>query len=278
MGFRRLEVVHCVHQTELCKGLNEDGLLTHFLFFHRLKYLNCGTGGDKHGGFIRKDKREIIAKKLGVGKSTLCSHLRFFVSIGWAIERSDSYQLIGWRYFRKYSPNLTKITIIEKEKIEYFIQIAKLFLKNNIRQQAFKKAQENKTGKRLYPKNAALLSSEEFTVSTRGLAKALGISSPTTAVKIQKELEKRGEITIIRKSELVCALGDYSRLLSHGKLNKKKCFIDGGLVYQRLCNNITPVKTKEDEDIIRARWFSRANAKLEKAMNPFGKNFDFEFA
>jgi DNA-binding Lrp family transcriptional regulator len=251
---KETELNHCPHQLELCEILNRSGLLNSFLLFHRIKYLYLFGRNEQSGGFVRKDKIEDIRNLLGISKSHLCSSLKLFCDIGWATKSHCGYRLKGWRHFRKYAPKLTRLTVIEESKFEYVLKILELYIKNNLAQQEHQKALDSVTGERSYSKKAAYLSREEFSISVRTIAKRLGFKSPTIACELLKELERRGKIQVVRNNKYVCELDAYNVKLIYGYLEKKKCFVKDGKVYQRMLNNIIPIKT--EEDIERTRNFT----------------------
>lgn len=234
------------YQAVLYGNLNREKLLSTYLIFHCLKYRNPYQGYDTNGGFVNVGHIPQISKQLNISVSHLKTNLRKFVNLGWAKRTRTGYVLVGWRYFRKYSPNLEKITIFDSDKTELLIKIAEPYIKNNIKKQVFAKYKDLKTAQRLHKQKMALMREEEFSVSVRKVADILGFKSPTQGTKFQKMLEKRGVIGIVRRSRFVCLLNEYSALKIHQKQRICRCFIVNGEVYERLRNNIIPIVTKAD--------------------------------
>lgn len=251
--------------------LNKEGLLSQFIIFHRIKYLSHHEGSDKKGGFVNKSDTDKIAKELNISKSLLCTNLRLYASIGWAVKSPSGYRLVGWRYFRKYAPDLEKITIFDNDKLELLIKIAERYFKTNLVKQRYRKLTKFETPQRLHAAtNMALLGMEEFSVSVRTLAKVLGFSSPTMGSRFEKILEQRRKIVVHRRRRLVCKLDEYVKMQVHKMADKKRCYVENGLVYERLCNNVIPVYTSEDAQRDELNHFNRQYAIRRR---PFKTNF-----
>lgn len=251
--------------------LNKAGLRSRYILFDQIKYINIAPltinnkrkCTDLNGGFLHKSKLIATAKELNISVNTLRQRLSDFNRIGWVNRTHTGWKLISWKKIvHNYQPNIKKIAFKEKTEQKLNEKLAYEIIERSIKKQVHAKySYESKSTR----KNLAhaLLSSSEFSISCRTLAKKLGYSSPATGIRMEQILKKQNLIKIEKRQRKLCDVEFYEIELENNQGLINRCFILGGTVYERLCNNLIPVK----KDLAsRANTFLK-QARLEKNLN-----------
>lgn len=246
-------------------SLNRDGLVTKYIYFHRIKYLSVSEGVDSCGGFIKFKEISSIASLINTSRQNVNRLIKKFVEIGWFIKTRTGYALVGWRKIAKgYGIELKKIRIFENSKKELMTKCAAVFVKRNIQKQIFKDRDCRCLTKGRVNKIVKTLSKEhQYSVSVRTIGTKLGYVSDMTGSRIEKNLEKLGYIKVERnRRAFVCKIEEYPFYLQGHPEMEKRCFVVGTGVYQRLCNNITPLNPDK-----RVKDFLKQQLMLVKSRN-----------
>ena len=84
---------------KLYRQLNENRLLSRFVLFQNLKYINTGgeRNTDLNGGFLHRKKLIETATKLNITTNTLRQRLSDFKKLGWLTKTFKGYRLTSWR-------------------------------------------------------------------------------------------------------------------------------------------------------------------------------------
>lgn len=249
-------------------SLNEDKLLTKYVYFHRIKYLSVSKGVDSCGGFISFKEIPSIASLINTSRQNVNKLIRKFVELGWFIKTKTGYALIGWRKVAKsYGLEFKKIRIFENSKKELVLKCSAVSMKRNFKRQDFK---ENECGcipNGRVNKNVRTLSNKhQYSLSVRTISKNIGYRSAMAGTRIEKALEASGHIRVERnRKAFVCKIEQYPIFMKGNPEMEGRCFIVGTGVYQRLCNNITPLDPnkrvkdflKEAKKLIELRKFEK---------------------
>lgn len=215
-------------------NLNRNGLLSKFVWFHRLKYLSVKNTKDLSGGFIRFKELKFAAQELGTSKGNIDKLIRRFVLLGWMKKEKLGYRLIGWRKItEQYQPGLKKILFFAPDKKKLIIKYSSIDIKRNENQQIFRE--------RGLKKRPILLNSERFSLSQRTMGYRAGYKSAMSGYRLQQLLKKEKLIKIEKQDIFVCKSEEYSAVVKHCKDLWGRCYSKDGNIYKRLCNNIIPL-------------------------------------
>jgi len=229
-------------------ALNREKLLSKYIYFHRLKYLSVKNNFDFSGGFIRFGEVKTIASLLKTSHHNIRKLIKAFVDLGWLMKKKTGYVLIGWREIaKKYGfDRLSKIKFFDYKKTELMCMCANLLIVRSIDRQIYRNGGKLLSKARLKKTAKILAKDEKYTMSVRGISKRLGYSCAMTGTRMQKSLEKKGLLKVKRKrTKFLCGINEYHARIKVDETLERKCYVVGRNVYQRLCNNLIPIKKKE---------------------------------
>lgn len=232
-----------VSTIEFYKRLRQEGVLTDFILFGNIKFRKIIDGKDKNGGFIKRSQIKSIASELGINYNTFRKGIAKLINLGWLIPTETGYRLVGHRIlFDTYGSDLgiKRLCIHAKTKKELNKQIGISLIKNNLKTQLFR-AYNGKTKNWKKNRISNFLADDRFTMSVRKMSEYLGYKSPMSSTRLQKKLEADKLLKVERKVKRICTAEEYSLVLKADDRLQKRCFIAGGDVYLRLCNNLIPL-------------------------------------
>jgi hypothetical protein len=256
--------------------------LPYFCTFNKIKYLGVDTFdeveytnskgqikfrpliADFSGGFLKKTNCKSAAAQLNIHYTTFRRHIDKLVELGWLIKTFTGYRLVGKSVlFKQYGGELKRLSLASETRQEVINEVAHNLIKANIKQQAYKVKQTDRTGRKY---SNALVNTAECTNSIRWLQKQLGYKSPMSAYRVQAELEATKKIIIERRSQYICHESEFLSVCRHYPNLAERCFFKGHDVYERLCNNII-INFKTDEQIelmeLKKKTKERVNLILE---------------
>lgn len=226
--------------------LNRDKLLTKYIWFCRVKYRGVVNNFDTNGGFITFSEIKKLHLELNTSKSNIQKLFKAFNELSWLEQTHTGYKLIGCiKIAQIYVPEIKKITFLSFNKSDILIQSANSLLRTSITQQAYKHTRKSKAW--LKKHSRILAENQEYTMSVRTLARKMGFKSPMSGVNIEKKLEKAGLFKIERSVQELCPIQEYNIRVKAGQELEKRCFIKNGIVYQRMTNNLIPIKRQRSE-------------------------------
>lgn len=264
-------------------NLNREKLLPYFCTFNKIKYLGVDTFdeveyinskgqtkfrpliADFSGGFLKKINCKAASSQLNIKYTTFRRHIDKLVELGWLIKTFTGYRLVGKKViFEKYGNGIKRLSLASETRQEVINEVAHNLIKANIKQQAYKIKQTDRTGRKY---SNALVNTPECTNSIRWLQRQLGYKSPMSAYRVQSELEATNKIIIERRSQYVCHISEYSNAVKGNPDLAVRCFLINDNVYERLCNNIIiSFKTEEQKALmeIKQKTKQKVNLILEK--------------
>lgn len=264
-------------------NLNRAKLLPYFCTFNKIKYLGVDTFdeveyinskgqtkfrpliADFSGGFLKKTNCKSAAAQLNIKYTTFRRHIDKLVELGWLIKTFTGYRLVGKKVlFEKYGNGIKRLSLASETRQEVINEVAHNLIKANIKQQAYKVKQTDRTGRKY---SNALVNTPECSNSIRWLQKQLGYKSTMSAYRVQAELEATEKIIIERRVQYICPISEYPIIIKGCPELASKCFVKDGLVYQRLCNNIIiSFKTEEQKALMEIKKKTKENVNfiLEK--------------
>jgi hypothetical protein len=232
-----------VSTIEFYKRLRQAGVLTDFILFGNIKFRGIVNGKDMNGGFIHKSRIKLISAELGINYNTFRKGVSRLVALGWLVPTKTGYRLVGHEVlFEQYASDLEikKLCVFAKTKKDLIKQLGITLIKNNLKTQLYREYQGRTKN---WNKNCIsnFLADDRFTMSVRKMSEHLGYKSAMSSTRLQKKLEADGLLKVGRKTAKLCSAAEYPLLLKSDDSLSNKCFIAGGQVYQRLCNNLTPL-------------------------------------
>lgn len=232
-----------VSTIEFYKRLRQAGVLTNFILFSNIKFRKIVERQDLNGGFLKRSQIKSVACELGINYNTFRKGVSKLVSLGWLVETKTGYRLLGHRVlFKQYASDLEikRLCIYAKSKKELVKQLGINLIQNNLKTQLYREYQ-GKTKNWNKNRISNFLADDRFTMSVRKMGSYLGYKSPMSSVRLQKELELNGMLKVERRTRKLCHASEYALLLKSDDTLQSKCFIKDEQVYQRLCNNLTPL-------------------------------------
>jgi predicted ArsR family transcriptional regulator len=260
-------------------NLNKAKLLPYFCTFNKIKYLGVDTFdevqytnakgqikfrpliADFSGGFLKKTNCKSAAAQLNIHYTTFRRHIDKLVELGWMEKTFTGYRLVGKSVlFEKYGNGIKRLSLASETRQEVINEVAYNLIKANIKQQAYKVKQTDKTGRKY---SNALVNTPECSNSIRWLQKQLGYKSPMSAYRVQAELEATNKIIIERRSQYVCHESEFPNVCRYNPNLAERCFFKGHDVYERLCNNIIiSFKTEEQKALMELKKKSKEKVNL----------------
>ena len=232
---------------QLYLGLNKAKLLSKFILFQRIKYINILKGkrdSDLNGGFLSRASFLLTAQKLGISVHTLRQRVADFSKLGWMRKTFSGHKLISWRKIAdKYALGIKKIRYFAENKLDLINILAYHYIRRNIKQQIHRKNIQYRPGA-LKKISQALSVEPEYSLSVRTIASVFGYLSPSTGSRIEHKVRRLGLIRIQKRERELCPSEQFASFLKYHPEVDGRVFKRDGIMFERLCNNLIPKRLK----------------------------------